>query len=394
MSRSRGPSRRVPRTELALAGGLAVVGAASLLVIGGEGSAGNDRGPDALGYGLVVAAALVLVARRRRPVAVFVVSMGATVIASMLGYATGGLPSIAPLLALGSASYHTSRRTTIVLVGAASLLLATLYVAFPTADGGRGAIVEVIVPDFLVVWLAALAGDVLRGQRAYARTLEQRTEELARLRGAEKREAIVAERARIARDMHDIVGHALAAIALQARAGHRRLARGAVDRADVALREIDTLAGQALTETRRAVGLLRSTEAGVPPARQPALRELDELVDALRTADIKIDVHREGPTTALPAPVQAAAYRIVQESLSNVVKHAQPAHATVTLRQDGDALVVDIRDDGVARDRVHRLGHGLRGMRERVEAVGGTLHAGPAAGGGWHVRAHLPQTPA
>jgi signal transduction histidine kinase len=318
--------------------------------------------------------------------------MGATVVASMLGYATGGIPSIAPLLALGSAAYYTGRRTTVVLAAAASLGLLALYLA---SDGGGGAIVdEATPPDFLVIWLAALAGDVLRGQHAYARTLEQRTEELARLRGAEKRDAIVAERARIARDMHDIVGHALAAIALQARAGHRRLAQGAVDRADVALREIDTLAGQALSDTRRAVGLLRSADAGVAPAGQPALDELDELVAALRTDDIQIDVHHEGPAVALPAPVQAAAYRIVQEGLSNVVKHAQPAHATVTLRQDDEGLLVDIRDDGAPRDRVHRPGHGLRGMRERVEAVGGTLHAGPAAGGGWHVRARLPQAPA
>jgi signal transduction histidine kinase len=340
-----------------------------------------------------VAAALVLIARRHHPVAVAVASMGATVLAGVLDYPTGGLPSIAPLLALGSAAYYTSRRVTLALVAAVSVLLSA-RLAFPLPDGWRGAIVDDVVPDFLVVWLSALAGDVLRAQHAYARTLEQRTEELARLRSAEKRDAIVAERTRIARDMHDIVGHALAAIALQARAGRRRLAQGATDRADVALGEIDTLAGQALSDTRRAVGLLRSADAGVPPARQPVLSDLDELVAALRTADIQIDVRHEGPTTALPAPVQAAAYRVVQESLSNVVKHAEPAHATVTLRQDGEALVVDIRDDGTARERVHRPGHGLRGMRERVEAVGGSLDAGPAAGGGWQVRARLPQATA
>jgi signal transduction histidine kinase len=388
MSRPRERTRRVTPTDLAPGVGLAVVGAASLLAGGGDES---DRGPDALGYALVVAAALALIGRRHRPVAVFAVSMGATATAGILGYATGGTPSIAPLLALGSAAYYTSRRTTIALAAAASLLLAVLHI---TLDDSRGAIVDEVVPDFLVVWLAALAGDFLRGQHAYARTLEQRTEELAQLRGAEKRDAIVAERARIARDMHDIVGHALAAIALQARAGRRRLTHGAIDRADVALGEIDTLAGQALADTRRAVGLLRSADAGVPATRQPTLSDLDELIVALRTADIQIDVDRDGPTTVLPAPVQAVAYRVVQEALSNVVKHAQPAHATVTLRQDGEGLVIDVRDDGAARDRPHRPGHGLRGMRERVEAIGGTLHAGPAAGAGWHVRARLPQTPA
>jgi signal transduction histidine kinase len=378
-----------PRRDLVPACALAAVGVASLLIIGHDGPAGNDRAPDALGYALVVISALALVARRRHPLAVLAVSMGAALVVGLLGYATGGLPAIAPLFAVGSAAYHTSRRTTIVIVAGGSLLLAALYLAFPPEDAGRGVVGEMILPNFFVLWLVAAAGDVLREQRAYAGLLEQRTEELAQLRKVEKREAIVAERTRIARDMHDIVGHALAAIALQARAGRRRLARGAVDGADVALGEIDAVAGQALADTRRAVGLLRSGDSTATPT-QPALQDLDELVEALRTADVQIDFRRQPTGATLSETVEATAYRIVQESLSNVVKHAYPAHATVTVRQDADSLVIDVRDAGTARDPAQRTGHGLRGMHERAAAVGGTLDAGPAPGGGWQVVAHLP----
>jgi len=385
----RDPSRRPTRADAAAGIALALAGVAWLSAVDAR-EVGAGRAPDALGYALVVVAALSLVARRGAPIVVFAVSMGATEVASMAGYAVGNIPSIAPLVALGSAAYLTSRRAAIALVAAASALLAARY----ATAGGDGSVAAGIVPDVLVVWLAALAGDVLREQHAHARTLRQRTEELARLRSAERREAIVGERARIARDMHDIVGHALAAIALQARAGRRRLARGGVDGADDALREIDAVAGQALADTRRAVGLLRSTEHGGPPTRTPVLSDLDELVMALRTADLQIEVERDTSATTLPAAVQAVAYRVVQESLSNVVKHAQPARATVTVRQGDGTLAIDVRDDGAATPRPSRPGHGLQGMRERVEAAGGTLQAGPATGGGWHVHAVLPPTPA
>jgi len=386
-------ARLFPRGDAALACGLALLGAVSLLVLGG-GEAGGDRAPDALGYVLVVTAALVLSARRRQPVVVCVVSLSAAFAAGVLGYAIGGLPAIAPLLALGSAAYHTSRPTAIALVACASVGFAAIYVAFPPADGGAAALAVQIIPNVFLLFLAGLAGDVLREQHVYARKLEQRTLELARLRAAETRDAILEERTRIARDMHDIVGHALAAIALQARAGRRRLANGATDGADVAFAEIDTVAGHALADTRRAVGLLRAGDASAPPAPRPALGALDELVAALRTADVQIELRREGTPRAMPEPVEAAAYRIVQESLSNVIKHAHPARVTVRLSHDDESLVVDVRDDGVRRNRAHRPGHGLRGMRERVEALGGTLHAGPAADGGWQVHARLPQASA
>ena len=385
-----GVSRLISRGDVALAVALAVLGAAWLLVIGDDGPTGNDRAPDVWGYLLVVAGGLVLVVRRVFPVAVAIASSCAIFGAGMLGYASGALPSVVPLLALGSATYHTNRRTSLALVFGGSVLFAAAYAAFPPPDGD-GPIAVQIIPNLVMLLLAGLAGDVLRQQQAYARKLEAHSQELARHRATEKRDAIVQERSRIAREMHDIVGHALAAIALQARAGRRRLAHGSTDRADVALAEIDTVAGQALADTRRAVGLLRTDDGEASPAGRPGLMELDELVAALRTADVRIELHRERTPPTLPPPVQAAAYRIVQESLSNVVKHAHPAHATVVVRQNDGALIVDVRDDGTEHDRAYRPGHGLRGMRERVEALGGTLDAGPVPTGGWRVLARLPQ---
>ena len=138
------------------------------------------------------------------------------------------------------------------------------------------------------------------------------------------------------------------------------------------------------------MGLLRSAEADGPDDPDPSHDELDALVSGLRTADVRIDVRREGVSAAMPTPVQAAAYRIVQESLSNVVKHAHPAHTTVTLRQEPEALVVDVRDDGAGPGRAQGPGHDLRGMRERVEELGDTLVAGPGADGGWQITARLP----
>jgi signal transduction histidine kinase len=194
---------------------------------------------------------------------------------------------------------------------------------------------------------------------------------------------VAEERLRVAREVHDVVGHSLVGITLQARAARRRLER---DPARVAesIDEIDKLASSALAETRQAVGVIR-----VDMAPQPTLDQLDELVAHLQTPDMQVRLVREAGN--VPVVVQSTAYRIVQEALSNVAKYALPATATVSVRSAGDALSVEVRDDGAgngARGDGH--GHGLQGMRERAELCGGTLDAGPAPDGGWVVSARLP----
>ncbi len=216
---------------------------------------------------------------------------------------------------------------------------------------------------------------------------------------------------RIARELHDIVGHALAAVTLQARAGERLAARDAVA-ARAAFEQIEEVASRALGETREAVGVLRSGDERAELRPQPTLDDLPELVRAVTTPEVRVTLRREpGVGAALAPAVQASAYRIVQESLANVVKHAGPAAAVVTVAAAaGGGLRVEVRDDGrgapPARDggasaRGDRDGDGaaraggaggsgIGGMRARADQLGGSFAAGPAPGGGWLVAAELP----
>jgi signal transduction histidine kinase len=185
-------------------------------------------------------------------------------------------------------------------------------------------------------------------------------------------------RVRLARDVHDIVGHYLAGIALQARAGLRRVGSDPA-RATDALTEIDHLASDALAETRQAVGIIRSADALSDLRPAAGIADIEELIARVRTPGVRIELRRDQPGRSLPASLQTAAYRIVQEALNNVIKHAGPATAQVTIEQQPDALTVTVRDDGkaTANARPDEQGNGLLGMRERAEQVGGTLQAGP-----------------
>jgi signal transduction histidine kinase len=243
----------------------------------------------------------------------------------------------------------------------------------------------------LLVAVSVMAGLSARAQRSYAIQLEHHSRELEELRATEMREVVAQERLRIAREVHDVVGHALAAIALHARVGTRRLGRDPESTAR-SLAEISELAASALAETREAVGQLRTNgDADLRPQR--GLDDLDELVAALRAPDVSVTLRREGEGPPVPAVVQSAAYRIVQESLSNVARHARPANAAVLVRREPQALVVDVSDDGKAPVHQGVDGHGLLGMRERASALGGTLDAGPGPDGGWRVHATLPTGP-
>ena len=245
-----------------------------------------------------------------------------------------------------------------------------------------------IASNFLVIAFTLLIGDLLRARKEQNALLAERNRELEGLRETERRSAIVEERMRIAREVHDAVGHSLVAITLQTRAGLRRLSRSP-ERAADALREIEALAARALEETRTAVATIRSDTDGSPLRRQPTVADLPLLVRSMRAPDLDVDLTVDPATGDLPTSLQSAAYRIVQESLSNVAKHARPAHSAVRLGQDGEAFVIEITDDGASAAGAEE-GSGLRGMRERAEQHGGNLEAGPAPGGGWRVRATFP----
>jgi signal transduction histidine kinase len=201
--------------------------------------------------------------------------------------------------------------------------------------------------------------------------------------------AIVEERARIARELHDIVAHAISVIVLQARGG-RSLLDSEPDETRGALDTIEHTGQQALVEMRRLVGLLRASDERLELAPQPTLSQLRHLVDQVRAAGLPVELSIEGSPVAIPPGVDLSAYRIVQEALTNALKHAGPAQARVRVAYSAEALDVEVADDGAGVAGGGDGGHGLTGMRERVSVYGGDLQVGPQPDGGYAVRVRLP----
>ncbi|MFF2026188.1 sensor histidine kinase [Streptomyces sp. NPDC058171] len=260
-------------------------------------------------------------------------------------------------------------------------------------------IVFLMVP-FALAWVL---GDSIRTRRAYLAQLEERAARLEREREAQAKVAVAAERARIARELHDVVAHNVSVMVVQAD-GAAYVLDAAPDQARKALETISGTGRQALAEMRRLLGVLRTgepEESGeyVP---QPDVEQLGELVEQCRTAGLPVDFKVEGTPRPLPSGVELTAYRIVQEALTNTRKHGGPnAGASVRLVYFDDGLGLLVEDDG--KGAPHELyedggadgrGHGMIGMRERVGMVGGTLDAGPRPGGGFRISVLLPLKPA
>ena len=219
--------------------------------------------------------------------------------------------------------------------------------------------------------------------------VEERSAALEREQDANVRVAAAEERARIARELHDVLSHSVSVMVVQA--GAERLALGS-ERAATGetLEAIENTGRQALAEMRRLLGMLRAEGESPAHAPQPTLAELDGLVSQVREAGLPVELYVEGEPTALPPGVDVSVYRIVQEALTNVLKHAGPATARVVVRYAGRELELEISDDGRGSAAVGDAGHGLVGMRERVALYGGDFDAGVSNGGGFVVRARLP----
>jgi signal transduction histidine kinase len=227
----------------------------------------------------------------------------------------------------------------------------------------------------------------MRQLRLTATTSEQRAELAEQIREQHAAEAVAAERARIARDLHDVVAHSISIIVLQARGGRRMLA---IDPAEsrAAFDTVEQLGEHALTDMRHMLGLIRSDgDADLTP--QPSLRHLDALITRLSRPGLTMVTDVVGDLDALPAGVDIAGYRIVQESLTNVVRHAAATTASVAVRIEPAALRIEVSDDGTDTPG-DEPGFGILGMRERVALYGGTLDAGARPAGGYRVRACLP----
>jgi signal transduction histidine kinase len=273
------------------------------------------------------------------------------------------------------------------LAGAGLTVAAILVVILRDPNGSAG--------DFVLVCaIAAIAW--LIGFAFYERSrrtveLTERAERAERARESEARAAAAEERARIAREMHDVVAHSLSVMVVQAEAAEAML-DSAPDRARRPLAAVQETGRGALGELRRMLGVLREVaDEGPALAPQPGLSGLDELVRQVREAGLPVSVRVEGEPRPLPPGIDLSAYRIVQEGLTNALKHAGPASAEVVVRYGPRELELEVRDDGRGRGSgSNGGGHGLLGMRERVALYGGELAAGPRPGGGFALTARLP----
>jgi signal transduction histidine kinase len=239
---------------------------------------------------------------------------------------------------------------------------------------------------FAIAWLV---GRDLRRRRQRVADLEDRAAQLEREREEQAQLAVAEERGRIARELHDVIAHGVSVIVVQAQAGPHLV--GDQERVLDVFRAIESNGRDALVELRRLLGILRSEDEQLAIGPQPGLGSLQSLVEQVRASGLPVELRIEGEPVHLPAGIDLSAYRIVQEALTNVVKHAGDAAVVVVIRYEAHALELDVVDDGRGRAMsLNGSGHGLIGMRERVALYGGTLKTGTRDSGGYAVRARLP----
>jgi signal transduction histidine kinase len=290
---------------------------------------------------------------------------------------------LALLLAVYSVGAHAPRRAGLAAVAATIALIFLGDMLAVTSSPGQDAGLYVLLA---ALWLF---GDALRRHRLRTAQLEDHASELERRRAEEAQTAAADERARIARELHDVVAHSLSVMVVQTGAARQML----TPEPDVARRQLESAENtgrQALAEMRRLLGMVRSADTPLTLAPQPSLSHVDLLVEQVRDAGLDVRLRLEGERRQLAPGVDLAAYRIVQEALTNTVKHADPARAEVLVRYRRDEVEIEVRDDGRGPGTNGHSGHGLVGMRERVALYGGALSAGPGASGGFRVHATLP----
>ena len=297
-------------------------------------------------------------------------------------------PAFASFLALVVCSYalgrHSSRAGLLLGMG----LVATAVAAITVADPTLRQPFELVYP---VVYFGGAAA-VGRLARSRERAATQAAQALAAAAESRAQEALAQERARIAREMHDVVAHSISMLVVQAESAAAVLDRDP-ERARTQLDRISSSGRQALEELRRVLGLLHrgSDEGGAHP--QPGLADLATLRETVQAAGPTVEMHVDDELLRTAPGVQLTAYRVVQEALTNAVRHGRPGHVWVDVRRCGGAVTVDVRDDGTAAPATSPPGHGLLGMRERVRLYDGELEAGPVDGGGFRVAARLPVAP-
>jgi signal transduction histidine kinase len=373
-------------------GGIAVL----FVIIGlattsGRGQVSKDfyEPRDALSVFLVLAATVPFVFRRRLPLAVLLFCTTAVVLNSGLGHNEGATPFFLWVAVITVAATCSTPKVVVAAAAIFTGLLVLLVVdGSPLSAEGFALNCALFAAMFMF-------GFNLRNRKARIEALEERAEALEREKDEEARRAVADERLHIARELHDVVAHSMGVIAVQASVGEHVIDTKP-EEAKHALEAISGVSRSTLAEIRRMLGVLRETdeaEGGAPAyAPAPGLSEVDRLVRELEGAGLAVELTYDGTRVELPRGVDLTAYRIIQEALTNVMKHAGPARARVVVRYEPGALGLEIVDDGrgVNGRSEGRSGHGLVGMRERVAVYGGTLEVGPKVGGGFRVSARLP----
>lgn len=368
---------RLPSRAAAWAGALAV---GAFEVVGTFGATSNQperKDVTALSLALLLAGPAALTLRDRYPRAVAVAAIASTLVYLGLGYAYGPV-FLSVVVALVSLVLLGRRREAWVLAGLgyAGFLLTVWFDGRP---GGSSWIHWALVAGWLVVVL--VVADLARTRR------DQQVAALRAERDARERQA-GEQRLALAQDLHDVLAHNISLVNVQASVALHLLDEQP-ERARPALAAIKDASHDALEELRTALDLLREGDAA-PRSPAPRLQDLPQLVEGVRGGGLAVTLHQAPEPPDLPAAVQLAAYRIVQEALTNVTRHARAQVVSVRVGY-ADGVDIEVRDDGVGGVPV--AGNGLSGMRERAAALGGTLEAGPASGGGFRVRARLPERP-
>ena len=385
-----GPRPRWPGTAREWAVDAAIAVAVIAAEVGGSHAASgwshhahHHGTPGAWAYVLLAVSGAALLARRRYPVTVLAVTLVTALGAGALG---ANLVWFAVIVAFFTAVLARQR-----VVAIASLVIGYLASVWPPwliGQPGRASVTFALGLAAGLVFMLIIAELLrIRSQRAAA---------VARSREEELRRRASEERLRMARDLHDVVAHNISVINVQANTALHLMDRQP-ERARSALVTINEVSKQALVELRTVLGVLRDVDAAdAPRAPVPGLGRLGDLVGHAAAAGLVVRVEQDGRPAALPADVDLAAYRIIQEALTNTARHSGGTNAAVRLRYGDDALLVEVDDDGPPRPagrsaaQANGSGHGIAGMTERAGALGGTLRAGPRPGGGFGVRAWLP----
>jgi len=345
-----------------------------------------DMTPDFFAYALAASAFLPLAFRRSVPWLALALSASAAIAYELLPMPPAFV-TLGPMIALYTLAANSSRRRT----GLIALLVAGIVLAVPvSAFSGDIRWVADSVSTFVMLAAAALLGEAERNRRSYIAEVEQRAIDAERTREEEALRRVDEERIRIAREVHDIVAHSLSIVTVQASAAST-LIKTDPDRASESIEHVRRTAKQALAELRSMLDVLRTGEGDAPLAPAADLTRIEALVAPVREAGLAVDLSVTGDLAAVPAYASVSAYRIVQEALTNVVRHAHASQARVVIEVLPEVLRMRIDDNGSTGAGDLSGGHGIQGMRERVEALGGAFNIAPtAAQGGLAVSASIP----